>query len=715
MMKKYGILYKRSRLFSVFALCFILAFSALPAAAESQDFTLSDEATRLPIPQAFSLETEIYNAGNFEDAAVRFSEPDDLFLNDRGELFIADTGNNRVVKLDANHQLAGVFYGPEDKPLSGPRGVYADADGNMYIADTGNERILHLDSQGNFVEEFVKPESDLLSDDFIFDPTKIAVGNNGYLYVLKGESIMAIDAYNRFAGYIGQNKIGFSIKEALIRMFASQSQIDAMTKRRATSYINFTLDDKDLIYGTALDPNDGEIKKLNAVGDNVFRKYQAEGTDSMLSIFTPDLIEPIEAFAEQTDDNGQPMQPYFADIAIGPDGLVYAVETNTCRVYQYDAEGTVLAAFGGIGDEKGKFRLPSALEVDAKGNVYVLDKAKNCLSIFSPTEFNILVQQASVAYQNGEYERSYSLWEQVSHISASYPTAYTGMGQNLYQQKEYAAAMQVFAKAGDAQGYSSAFAKQRHQLFRQYILLVAILAIVVLAAVVVLYKVLHRVGMRAVDRQMNRTVDHNTIRNGFGLMAGVLFRPYEMFSYLRRDRGKIRLLPPLIILVLMSCVRLLSILLTHFPLASVEVKDANWGMEVLLLVVPLLSWTIASYAVTSVVGGESRFSEVFFASCYCMIPYCLFTLPITAFSNLLSRNEAGLYGLLLTVVTTWTLVLFILSVKSLNGYSVGKTLVVCLLSIVAIALLWLTVFLLAMLCAQVLQFVAGIGRELRYM
>lgn len=526
---------------------------------------------------------------------------------------------------------------------------------------------------------------------------------------------MAIDAYNRFAGYIGQNKIGFSLKETLIRMFASQSQINAMTKRRATSYINFTLDDKDLIYGTALDPGDGEIKKLNAVGDNVFRKYEDGGGSGLLSIFTPDLIEPIEVFGEPTDDAGQPIQPYFADIAIGPDGLVYAVETNTCRVYQYDAEGSVLAVFGGIGDEKGKFRLPSALEVDAQGNVYVLDKAKNSLSIFSPTAFNTLVQQATAAYQNGEYERSYSLWEQVSHISASYPTAYTGMGQNLYQQKEYEAAMQVFAKAGDAAGYSSAFAKQRHQLFRQYILLVAVLAVAALAAAVLVYKLLRRVGMRCVDRQMNRTADHNTIRNGFGLMAGVLFRPYEMFSYLRRDRGQIRLLPPLVILAMTACVRLLTILCTHFPLASVEVKDANWLMEVLLLVVPLLSWTVASYAVTSVVGGESRFGEVFFASCYCLIPYCLFTLPIAAFSNLLSREEAGLYGVLLAVVTVWTGILFFLSVKSLNGYSVGKTLVVCLLSLAAVALLWLTIFLLAMLGTQVVQFIAGIGKELRFM
>ena len=150
----------------------VLCLGGLTAAAENvQYYTLSPDASRVPTPPTYVLKEVIYNAGDWEGESSRLNEPDDLYINEAGELFIADTGNNRIVKIGADGRTAGIFYGPEERPLQEPRGIFADKDGNMYIADTGNHRILHLDSAGEFVEEFVKPDSDLLSEDFLSDPT----------------------------------------------------------------------------------------------------------------------------------------------------------------------------------------------------------------------------------------------------------------------------------------------------------------------------------------------------------------------------------------------------------------------------------------------------------------------------------------------------------------------------------------------------------------
>lgn len=690
----------------------VLCLGGLTAAAENvQYYTLSPDASRVPTPPTYVLKEVIYNAGDWAGESSRLNEPDDLYINEAGELFIADTGNNRIVKIGADGRTAGIFYGPEERPLQEPRGIFADKDGNMYIADTGNHRILHLDSAGEFVEEFVKPDSDLLSEDFLFDPTKITVSPTGYLYVLKGESIMALDAYNRFAGYVGQNKIGFSLQETLIRLFASQSQQAAMTKRRAVSYINFDLDEKGLIYGTAVDHADGEIKKLNAVGDNVYRKYDGRAASS--SFLMPNLIQPVRMFGEPADDAGTLIQPYFTDLAVDGRGIVTAVEQNTCRLYQYDADGQLLTIFGGSGEENGKFQLPSALDLDAQGNLYVLDKTKNSVTIYQPTRFIQLIQDASAAYQEGLYQESMKLWEAAAAISASYQTAYTGMGNALYQAQDYPAAMEQYRLAEDPAGYSAAFAKERHLLFRQHFLWVVLAAVAFAAVGILAYKTLRRVGYTAVDRQMNRTADHNTTRNGLGLAAGILFRPGELFSYIKRDRGHINLLPPLLLLALAVVVRLTSLAVTHYPLASADPRDIQWLMEIALLVVPLLSWVVASYAVTAVVGGECRISEILSASCYCLAPYVLFTLPMAGLSNLLSREEAGLYGALLLAIILWTGILFVLSVKILNMYSIGKTILVCVLSLLAMALLWLTILLVGMLSAQMIEFISNILEELR--
>jgi sugar lactone lactonase YvrE len=76
------------------------------------------------------------------------SGPQGLAADPSGNIYVADTGNNRVVE---EMYLSGVTY---DTPagyalqlavasgLSGPQAVATDAGGNVYIADTGNNRIL---------------------------------------------------------------------------------------------------------------------------------------------------------------------------------------------------------------------------------------------------------------------------------------------------------------------------------------------------------------------------------------------------------------------------------------------------------------------------------------------------------------------------------------------------------------------------------------------
>jgi DNA-binding beta-propeller fold protein YncE len=56
-------------------------------------------------------------------------------------VYVADTGNNQVLKLAAGASVPAVlpFIG-----LSGPMGVAVDGAGTVYVADTGNNRVVKL-------------------------------------------------------------------------------------------------------------------------------------------------------------------------------------------------------------------------------------------------------------------------------------------------------------------------------------------------------------------------------------------------------------------------------------------------------------------------------------------------------------------------------------------------------------------------------------------
>lgn len=83
------------------------------------------------------------------------------------ELYIADTGNNRIRKVDLRTGIittvAGTGepgYAGDGGPavnanLNGPMGVTVDGLGNLYIADTGNNCIRRLDAQTGVVTTWV--------------------------------------------------------------------------------------------------------------------------------------------------------------------------------------------------------------------------------------------------------------------------------------------------------------------------------------------------------------------------------------------------------------------------------------------------------------------------------------------------------------------------------------------------------------------------------
>ena len=99
--------------------------------------------------------------GLASDAKLSF--PSGLFLDDTGNMFIADTNNHRIRKVDsstgfittvAGNGLQG-FSGDDglatEARLSFPSGLFLDDTGNMFIADTNNHRIRKVDSSTGII------------------------------------------------------------------------------------------------------------------------------------------------------------------------------------------------------------------------------------------------------------------------------------------------------------------------------------------------------------------------------------------------------------------------------------------------------------------------------------------------------------------------------------------------------------------------------------
>ncbi len=98
--------------------------------------------------------TSIGMIGGEGNGLNRFKDPRSVTGDSRGNLYVADTGNHRIVYLryseDDEISPIAEFTGPEDDPLIGPTGVCLSGN-KLYVTDSGNDRIAVFDSSGALV------------------------------------------------------------------------------------------------------------------------------------------------------------------------------------------------------------------------------------------------------------------------------------------------------------------------------------------------------------------------------------------------------------------------------------------------------------------------------------------------------------------------------------------------------------------------------------
>lgn len=394
-----------------------------------------------------------------------FNAPQGLFTIGN-KIYIADTGNNRIVVLEVSGDdtlsLVRVIdsfmnEGAEDG-FNSPNDIYVKEDGSIYVCDTNNNRVLQLDQDLNVIQSVIKPVDETYDASQEFLPTKAVVDAAGRILIIAknvNKGIMQYSPAGEFIGYIGANEVTFSMIDYLWKKISTQAQRAQMEQFVPTEYNNLSLDQDGFIYVTTsvfdewdlLSDAAKPIRKLNSMGSDILIK---NGNYYPIGDITWGNASGISGSSK------------LVDITAMENDVYYAVDRTRGRIFGYDSQGNLLYAFGGIGNSLGSFLYPAAMD-HIGYDLYVLDSRANSLTRFTLTQYGTYINEALAAYKKGEYDLSAEHWRSVIRLNGNYDLAYIGIGRALLRQERYEEAMEYFEVKYDSKNYSKAYKLWRKQ------------------------------------------------------------------------------------------------------------------------------------------------------------------------------------------------------------------------------------------------------------
>lgn len=627
-----------------------------------------------------------------------FNAPTDVFVSTDKHIFIADSGNHRIVELDQKLALVKVFdtfdqEGKEDK-FNTPQGVYVDDDGDLYVADTENGRIVQLDRSGGFKRQFDAPRSELIPEDYVYRPTKIVLDRAKRIYVIArnvNQGIIELDMDGNFQSFMGAIPVQVNPWDYIWKRFSTAAQRAQMVQFVPTEYNNIAIDSDGFLFvtsGTQSETTNQPIRKLNLTGQDIMRRTgEAPIVGDLNVMWTGDA----------------PQGPsIFVDITANDEAKTFSgLDRKRGRIFTYDENGNLLHITGNLSDQAGNFRAPSSIASFGK-DLVIADSQLNSVTFMSLTAYGDSIHQALISHNKGEYEKAEKLWQTVLRNNANAEIAYYGLGRTQMRVDDFQGAMESFRLANHRSAYSDAYQLALKDIVREHVVLV-ILGIAAVAALIYLFA-------KYKNKLFRKDIP---VLDGFNYAFYLIFHPFDGFYDIKHEnRGNA--LSATVIYALVGILQIVRRQLTGFIFNRYDPLQLNVLAVLASTLLPYFVWIVANWCLTTLMDGKGTMKEIYTATGYALFPQILIGFPLIALSHIMSGQQAPMFTFMLSVAMIWSYALIFIGAMITHDYSLGKNIAVTIFTFVGMGLILFIGMLVFDLGGQMVNFVQAIAKEIQF-
>ena len=655
---------------------------------------------------------------NSADTKATLKGPKDIFVDELNNVYIANTDANQIIVTDEEFNVRLVIdsftnkFGVPDSLLT-PSGVFVNED-EIFVADTGNSRIVVFDKLGNFVDIVPEPASEVLPENSVYQPVAVAVDKAGRIYVVSSTTNYGVISLNRdgsFNGFIGPQKVTYNALEYFLRLFKTAEQIAASEKTVATEFNNIAIDKDGFIYVTTNAIEEASVVSAitgrSKSGDYApVKKLNPNGTDVMVrNGFWPPSGE-INFMNMPTSEFTVAGPSSVFDVALGPNNTWSIIDQKRSRVFTYDSNGNLLYAFGDKGNQLGNIQ--NLVAIDYQGtNMLLLDRASNSITVYKRTGYGDLLAAAIQNTEDKQYEKAVDYYVNILQRNNNYDAAYIGIARSLYQDGEYVQAMKYYKYAYNTEDYSKAYQSYRKEWMEKYLWVIPVVLFAIIFGLSKFFKYANKVNKKGQKNKEKRTFGEE-ILYGFH----IIFHPFDGFWDLKHEkRGSVR-----------GATFWLAIAALTFVYQSVGLGylknpqgfTTSYFMSIISIVSPVLLWVIANWCITTLFEGEGSFKDVYIATCYSLVPLPLLIIPGVMLTNIMTVSEMAIYDMMVAFSFIWFGMLVFFGMMVTHDYTLGKNFITAIVSIVGVAFIIFIAGLFSTLVAKVFTFFYNIYVELSY-
>ena len=336
-----------------------------------------------------------------------------IAIDKNDNIFVCNSFKNCIIKLNSKKEFVKKWYGIKDtssvnkirlyekneNAFNSPYGIAIDKIGNVFVADTYNDRVLKFDNDGNYLLKIEQYNNSKLEK-----PIALSIDSNDNIYIIENNSnsVLKFDSKGKYVSKIDDSEylpLNFEKERgSRINSIAIDSSDNVyLLYVNYAKILKFDKNGKFVIAISKYGENDGEI--INACGlffDNKNHLYLGDSQRQRVQIFDEN-----GKFLRKIDSGNDPNNKiiYPETIAVDSKRHFYTLWNGLA---EFDEKGLYVKSWGSDGRNNGQLIEPNEIYVGKDNFLYISDDRK-----FNIQKFDLYGNFHSLFSKNREIGRAH--------------------------------------------------------------------------------------------------------------------------------------------------------------------------------------------------------------------------------------------------------------------------------------------------------------------